>query len=302
RPYVPNIQYEGDVNAFPKHEVAFDYREQLYKEVLEGQPASTRSQKISERSNERPAEEPGVQPNVRRSANLGASPYLYVRENSLDNKSSERVNQNSIRETAIKFAPSVTNLTISAIIHLPCQLRRYAEGRPVQSVNELGEALIDPETRLPMWERESVAPLSPERVEELKRQIAHAAGIPLAEVPEKIEVSQVPWMPPVIAPAGGESGWRYGYRRFQENMNSLIILGIFLVSMLVLWRFASRPIPTEIEEPIEPETISLAMTHDDEDDEPTDEEWDRLRSRVSAAVQEDPKRAATMVKRWMRKD
>ena len=302
RQYVPNIQYEGDVNAFPKHEVAFDYREQTYREVLEGQPASTRSSKISRRSNRRPSEEPGVQPNVRRSANLSNPWGWYVDETSEDIKEAERVNENSIRETATRFAPSVTNLTVSAIIHLPYQLKRDADGNPVQAMNEQGEPLIDPESRMTMWERESTTLLSPAQVEELKRQIALAAGIPIADIPEKIEVSQVAWMPPVHAPRGGESQFRHLIAQVRENLGLIASLFLFIVAGLVMWYFTSRPIPTEVEDPIEPETISLAMTHDDDDDEQGDEEWDKLRAKVVAAVQEDPKRAANLLKRWMRKD
>ena len=302
RQYVPNIQYEGDVNAFPKHEVAFDQRQQTYHEVLEGQPASTTSEKMSKRSSQRPSEEPGVQPNVRRSANLSNPWGWYVNESSEDVKRAARTNQNSIRRTDTVFAPSVTNLTVSAIIHLPYRLKRDADGKPVQAVNEAGDPLLDPETRMTMWERESVEPLTAAQIEELKRQIAHAAGIPLADIPEKIEVSQVAWMPPVQSPQGAEPTLAYVYRIFKDNLTAFATLMLFVVAFITMWYFTSRPIPTEVEDPIEPGAISLAMTQDEEEEEMSDEEWDKLRAKVTAAVQEDPKRAATLLKRWMRKD
>ena len=301
RQYVPNIQYEGDVNAFPKFDVIFDYREMLYKEVLPGEVGSSSSRKFTETSSRRPSEEPGVQPNVRRTANMGNFGHLYTEESAREEKEAQRTMQNSIRETATKFSPSVTNLTISAIIHLPYRLRRDGEGKPIQSVNELGAALIDPETRLPMWERESVPPLSAERIEELKRQIAQAAGIALADIPEKIEVSQVEWQPPVHAPIGGESAMAMAMRILRHNATAMVTFIFFALAVYIVYRYATRPIPTELEEPIPESTLTVAMTSEEEE-EPLDEEWDKLKSKVVAAVQEDPKRAANMVKRWIRKE
>ena len=303
RQYVPNIQYEGDVNAFPKHEVVFDYREQTYREVLPGEVGNSASTTISRSSTSRPSEEPGVQPNARRSANL-AGPFAYQINETRENiKEKQQTNQNSIRETATKFSPAVKNLTVSAIIHLPYQLRRSEEGKPVQAVNELGEELIDPDTRLPMWDRETVPFLSAEKVEELKRQIAHAAGIPLADIPEKIEVSQVAWMPPVVSPQGGEAALAMALRILRANATAIVTFIFFALAVFIVYRYATRPIPTELDEYVEPETMSLALTSAEEEDEDiSDEEWDKLRSKVMAAVQEDPKRAANLLKRWMRKD
>lgn len=302
RQYIPNIQYEGDVNAFPKFEVVFDYKEQMYKEVLPGEVGSSATSNYSQVTSQRPSEEPGVQPNVRRVENLSNPNFLYINESTTNQKTTQRTMQNSIRETATKFSPHVSNLTISAIIHLPYQLRRDTEGRYVQAVNELGDALLDPETNMPMWERESVPNLSAEKMEELKRQIAQAAGIALADIPEKIELSQVPWTPPVYAPIGAESRLVRAQNWFTNNAWSLFMLALFMGVGIVILRYALRPIPTEIDEPIEAESISLAMTHEEEDEEMGDEEWDKLRAKVTAAVQEDPKRAAGLLKRWMRKD
>ncbi len=304
RQYVPNIQYEGDVNAFPKHEVTFDYKEQTERMVLPGEVATSSNITTSRSSTQRPFEEPGVQPNARRTANMyGPGYYWNIQETKEDTKEKNVTNQNSVRETATKFAPAIQNLTVSAIIHLPYRLRRDDEGKPVQAVNEMGEALIDPETRLPMWDKESIDPLPQASIDELKRQIAHAAGITLAEIPEKIEVSQIKWMAPAISPQGGEAATAMVLRLLAQNMTSIITFLFFALAVYIVYRYATRPIPTEIEEYVEPETMSLAMTsRDDDEEEGSDEEWDKLRSKVTAAVQEDPKRAANLLKRWMRKD
>ena len=302
RTYIPNIQYEGDVNAFPKHEIDFNYKEELYKEVLPGEVAQSSTRKTAQKSSKRPSEEPGVNPNVRRVANLNNGTSWYTEESTFDEKTADKTMQNTIRETATKFSPSVKNLTISAIIHLPFQLKRDGEGKPVQAVIEVGQALIDPETRLPMWERETMPPIAAEKVEELKRQIAQAAGITLAEIPEKIEVSQVAWMPPVHSPVGGESPWIMFVKSLNQNMNAIVTLIIFSIVVYILYRYATRPVPTELEDPMEQESLTLAMAKDEEDEAAPDEEWDNLRSKVTAAVQEDPKRAANLLKRWMRKD
>ncbi len=302
RQYIPNIQYEGDVNAFPKFDVVFDYRETLYKEVLPGEVGSSSSRKFTQSSSKRPSEEPGVQPNVRRSANLNNWGYYYTEESNTNEKEAQRTMQNSIRETATKYSPSVTNLTVSAIIHLPYRLKKDNDGKPIQAVNELGEALIDPETRLPMWERETAPRLSAEQVEELKRQIAQAAGITLADIPEKIEVSQVEWQPPVHAPVGGEAPLSLAMRLLRQNATAIVTFIFFALAVYIVYRYATRPIPTELEEPIQESTMSLAMTREEDEEEQGDEEWDKLRSKVVAAVQEDPKRAANLLKRWMRKE
>jgi flagellar biosynthesis/type III secretory pathway M-ring protein FliF/YscJ len=176
RQYIPNVAYEGDVYAFPKHEVDFNDTEQTLIEVLPGETLRKQTSAREYLSTKKPNEEPGVQPNARRVANMGPWGYWYTDETRETNKTSDVQMQNGRRETATRFSPSIKNLTISAIIQLPYRYQRDEEGRPVQAVNEAGELLIEPETRLPMWARESVDELTADRIEELKRQI-DAAGV-----------------------------------------------------------------------------------------------------------------------------
>ena len=303
RNFIPNIQYEGDVNAFPKYDLGFDYIETFEKTVLPGEVGASRNETSQFRSTKLPNEEPGVNANARRTANLGNDRVLYSEETTESEKKAERTMQNSVLETATKFAPKVANLTVSAIIQLPYRLKRDDQGRPVQAKNELGEDLIDPETRSPMWEKESVPRLPDARLDELKRQIAQATNIPLAQIPEKIEISQVDWTPPVVSPRGGESPLAMAIGILRQNGTALVTLLFLTMVMYIVYRYASRPIPTEVEEEVEPEAISLAMDEaGDDDDEMVDGEWEKLRSKVSSIVNEDPKRAAGMVKRWMRKE
>lgn len=302
RQYIPNIEYDGVVSAFPKLDVTFDYKEELHKEVLPGEVLTSETRKFTNTSNRRPAEEPGVQPNARRVANLTNPGFLYIDEQRTDEKTASRTMQNSIRETATKFAPKINNTTVSAIIHLPYELERDDEGKTVQAVNELGEPLTDPETRLPMWKKKSITPLTQAELDNLKELIAHAAGIPIAEIPEKIAIRQVEWAAPVHSPVGADPTLIRFWKTLGQNFTAIVTFIFFAFALFFVYRYATRPIPTEIDEPIEQETISLAMTHDEEEEEMGDEEWDNLRSRVAAAVQEDPKRAANLLKRWMRKD
>jgi flagellar biosynthesis/type III secretory pathway M-ring protein FliF/YscJ len=301
RQYVPNISYEGDVTAMPKYEVDFNYRETLRKDVLPGEVATSSTSSTSSQTNRRPSEEPGVQPNARRTANLGSS--YYTEETVSKNKSAERTMQNSIVETATKFSPSVSNLTISAIIQLPYRLKRDDQDRPVQAQNEQGELLIDPETRHPMWEKESVPRLSDADLDGLKRLIAQAANIPLAQIPEKIEVCQIDWTPPPVSPRGGEAPLTLALAILRQNGTAIVTFIFFSLAVFIVYRYATRPIPTEVEEPIDTDTITLAMTgQEDEEEEMGDEEWEKLRAKAISVVQEDPKRAANLVKRWMRKE
>ncbi len=303
RQYIPNITYEGDVNAFPKHEVDFNDTEETTIQILPGETLRKQTSTREFFSTKKPNEEPGVQPNARRVANMGPWGYWYTDETRDNTKTADTQMQNSRRETATRFAPSIKSLTVSAIIQLPYRYQRDGEGKLVQALDELGEPLIEPETRQPMWARESVDALTPERVEELKRQIAQAANIPLAEIPERIEVSQVPWTAPVRAPQGGEAVSALALRLLAQNMTAIITFIFFALAVYIVYKYATRPIPTELEEYVEPEAVSLALTTaDDEEEEMSNEEWDKLRSKVVAVVQEDPKRAANMLKRWMRKD
>ncbi len=302
RQYIPNIQYEGDVHAFPKYEVDFDYTEIMFKEILPGQVGNSSTTTYNSRSSQRPAEEPGVNPNVRRAANLNNFNQWYVTESTENRKTNDRTNQNSIKETATKLAPRVKNLTISAILHLPYRLKRDTEGKPIQAINEYGEPLIDPETRNPVWERESVDPLPAASIEELKRQIAQASGIDIADIPDKIEVSQIPWIAPVHSPKGGETIAATALRWLGDNKTNIITFAFFCLAVYMVYRYAIRPIPTELDEEVEEDVITLAMTSTPDDEEVEDEEWENLRSKVASAVQEDPKRAANLIKRWMRKE
>jgi flagellar biosynthesis/type III secretory pathway M-ring protein FliF/YscJ len=303
RQYIPNIEYEGDVNAFPKHEVNFDDSEQTLVEVLPGETLRKQTSNREYLSTRRPNEEPGVQPNARRVANMGPWGYWYVDETRETNKTADTQMQNGRRETATRFAPRITNLTVSAILQLPYQYQRDDEGKLVQAVDDMGQPLIEPESRKPMWARESVELLPADRIEELKRQIAQAANIPLAEIPERIEVSQVPWTAPVVTPQGGEAFAALALRILTQNMTAIITFIFFALAVFIVYKYATRPIPTELDEYVEPEAVSLALTTvEDDEEEMGDDEWDKLRSKVTAAVQEDPKRAANLLRRWMRKD
>ena len=303
REYIPNIHYEGDVNAFPKYDIDFDYKEITERIFLPGEVATSTSRTITEQSVSRPSEEPGVNPNVRRAANMPDESGQYYTESSRSEKENQRTNDNSVRETLTKPTPRVANLTISAIIHLPYRLRKDENGKLIPATNEYGEELIDPETRKTMWERESVDPLPVERVEELKRQIAQAAGVALEDIPEKIELSQIPWIPPVHAPIGGEPMWVQGRNWIVANAVFICLLAFLLFSLIFILRFlVLRPIPTEVDEAVDHGALSLDMKSELDEEERQDDEWEDLRAKVAAAVQEDPKRAAGLLKRWMRKE
>ena len=302
RQYVPNIQYEGDVNAFPKHDVFFDYKEVMFKEVLPGEVGHSATRKFTQTSSRRPSEEPGVNPNVRRTANLQNSGNMMIDESRTDEKTAEKTMQNTIRETATKVAPHVTNLTVSAIIHLPYRLKRDEEGKPVQATNEAGEALTDPETNEIVWERESVEPLPPDKVEELKRQLALASGISLADVPEKIEVSQVAWMPPVHSPRGGESAAVSFLRMLNEGKVYIATLLGLAAVLLFIYFETTKQIPTDTDDSLDEESLSLSLKGEPVEEDMVDEEWENLRASLAAAVSEDPKRVAMQLRRWMRKE
>lgn len=302
RKYIANIHEGGDVDAYVKHDINFDYVEQMEKMVLPGEVATQQSEKYTATTQDRPGDPVGVNPNASRLANLVGHDWQRIHESKQSRTSSARTMQNSLRETMTKFAPHTKNLTIAAVINLPYRFKLDDEGKRIPLKDDDGEVILDPETRKPMYERESVPPLSNEDIAELKRQIAQAAGIGVDEIPDKIEVSQRPWRAPVTPPRGGDPFATLLVKMLSENMNAIFTFILFTLAVFFVYRYATRPIPTEIEEPLEEERLELAMTSEEEEDEVTDEEWEKLHNKVVAAVQEDPKSAAMLLKRWMQKE
>jgi flagellar biosynthesis/type III secretory pathway M-ring protein FliF/YscJ len=300
--FVPGMVYEGAVHAFPRHDIQYDERTTVGREYREGPPLRTQTDRTTKSAISRPPGEVGVMPNVIRSANMGADALgRLVTETSYNRKQSDETLQNSWIDTRIVSAPAVRNLTIAAIIHLPYRQKLDESGMPVPLRNPSGTLLLDQDTGRPLYERESAALLSADRIDELKRQIAHAAGINLSDIPEKIEVTQVPWMAPHHdARAAASPSWEI-LRMLREHVTSIITL-LFLAGVVwFVYRQTTRPIPTEADDEISQESMTLAMGKD-EDEEEVNVEWENLRSKVCAAIAEDPKRAANQLRRWMRKE
>jgi hypothetical protein len=235
---IPNIAYGGDVNAFPRHEVEFGFQERIRKTAKRG---------TTQTGSGSPSEDPVVRLGVRRAAIADDSGYYRTGESS---------------PADIVFAPSVRNLAIFVIIHLPYRIKRDEEGRPIQARDRSGEPLIDPETSLPVWEKESVPSLRDLQPEILRRRIACAAGIPLEEIPEKIDIFQMPWM---AFPADGEAVPARAGNWFKSCFPAILALCCLLTAFMFIRRRFIRPVPAGREDMFEKRSqVPLAMAREEE--------------------------------------
>jgi flagellar M-ring protein FliF len=279
RSYYPGTEAYGFVNVV----LDMDQREKQTRTVLEGMPLRTRSHKIEQETTEAPPAEVGTIPNVAGAPNTagGATSHSTYAE-----KMSETTNENSYEEMQEVFAPgAVEDLSVSVVMHLP--------SRPVREP-ETGEFVLDEQTGEP--QRQAAPELGEDELVGLQMAIAEAVN---HQQWREIQVKQVPWEPAYEPRL--ERDWALVLARFAaENIGLLLLTGVAVACLVMIWTQVRRVIPAEemlgLEEEVEPETSPFEQVSDQDR---ANEEFEQMRNRVSDLVNEDPKKAASLVRRWL---
>lgn len=287
-----------DVFAFIDTEYDLTVRESRSRTIVAGPAASTIRRSISDSSTSRPASPVGEQPQIRRATNMDAGPPGMVTEREYNEKSSETRNQHGYEETFTRPDPTIRKQTISVVVHLPFDWKRDGEGNFVIVTDEAGREVIDPETRQPKRERVPVPPLEGAELTALYNSVARAAGILEGAENREIEITQVPWVEPLLPDVTREDAATQIMQVLKANVMPILLLMSILAAVYFLYMQAKRALPAEqhLQKAGEEESFGPAPMSEEEK---ANAEFEHLRGQVGDFVAEDPTKAASIVRRWM---
>ena len=279
RAFLPGVE----AFAFVDLSLDMDERETEKYDILPGQPLRERTDKMTRESTQRPAEVTGVTPNQVRSANLGGGGGQQTRD-VMSRKQSDVTNENGRLIERHKYAPGDRKrMSVSVVLQLPYEYE------------------VDEKTKEPVRDaagqpkRKSIAALTEAQQARLLTSIKNSAGL---ETIRDIEISQVEWRPPldgIAAPAtAGDKLLAFA----EKHAVVLIMTALVGMVLIMLWGQIVRALPAE---EIMPELqASLARAQEGEEGEADpNNNFEILREKVADIIAEDPKKAASVLRRWM---
>lgn len=281
----------------------FDFYEEHNLVYGEGVPIQKNTSKTSSSNSKTPGGEVGTKTNIIGRSSSGGGGMQEVTTS--DNKESQVTMTPDKKETVKRQVPSVVKRTITAILQLPYVYKREKDkdGKEdwVYEAGADGSPVLDSAGNK-LRKKFTADPLPTERLAQLKRDVAKAAGIALADIDSLIELDQVAYPESqewaASAPAATTQLWNW----FRDNVVPFMMLAFVICLALLIVRQLKRSLPTEKIEL--PEDLSLGLdsisTLSDEDKRNT--ELEAIRTKVADAVAEDPRKAANLVRKWMTRE
>ncbi|MBN1257547.1 MAG: hypothetical protein JXA52_07560 [Planctomycetes bacterium] len=282
RAFYPGIEAFGFVTVV----LDLDTKREKTTEVLEGVAIRKQTSKEESESTSKPSAEVGTVPNTVRSANVsggGGEHQKFTRKTGdTTYKPGEKITE------TIKTTGEIKDMSVSVMMHVPAKVE------------------LDPATNKPKLDADGKpvripAPLlSAEEVTTLQRAIAEGIGHPKFS---DIVVKQVEWSPPFEA----EDEVKLSavlLAMVRENLTGIILGGITLMTLLMIYAQVRRVIPAEemaMETPEAEEAIPSLFEGIGEDDR-ANIAFAQMRTKIGEIVDEDPKKAASLVKRWITAD
>jgi flagellar biosynthesis/type III secretory pathway M-ring protein FliF/YscJ len=278
RSYYPGSEVFAFVNAV----LDLDSKSTETREILEGQPLRIIEEKEEQESTETEGAPVGTQPNVARQVNTGGGGRVH---STYSRKFGDQTNENGSRVTSTrKTTGKVEDLSVSLVMHLEPEVKRDPEtGQPER--DEQGNIV-----------REAAAMLTEDQVLDLKRKVAGGLGI--LDRWQDVEVKQVQ-IPPYHLEVD-EEDWAGMLAAFvKANITGIVLSGFVLVGLIMIWSQVRRVIPGEDLSDLESELAEEEPEEEVSDEERANAQFEQMRERVSEMVDEDPRKAASLVKRWL---
>ncbi len=282
--------------AFVDTRLNMDKRETMTDTYETGAKTEEWKEAIESRSTEGPPAPPGTTTNVVRATNMEAAQGT-LRQSSEEAKRSRTAYQPSRTLQTGEEAPEVEQITVSAVIHLPW---RWEEAPPAPGAGE-GEEAPAAEAE-PVRQRVSAAPLAGEELNNLERLIRNAAGMVTGAENMEVAIKQVPWEPSREEPPAPEPMWVLVLTWIGENGFPIAMLVVLAVLLFAIYTQASRAIPSEEFEIPEEEALGISMVPEIAEVDEANATFEQMRDRVSEVVSEDPKKAAGLVRKWLKRE
>lgn len=267
-------------------------------EILQGLPTQVITRKIKDNSSDKPSNVVGTQPNIRRSTNMETAGGREVVRNYERGDKDTRFD-NGKRETHKTFAPEIKSQTISVVVHLPPRPVFDKDGNRVMERDTDGKPVINPNTGQPLGKLQSSPELKGEELTQLERSIRKVAGMLEGAQNMEVEITQVPWTPELEPDKRTEQVDRL--REFlNANVVSLVMMGILLMAIYLVYLQAKRSIPAEeVELPESADFGGMFSPAHMTDEDRAQQDFEQMRDQVGEFIDEDPAKAASIVRRWM---
>ena len=258
------------------------------KEILQGLPTQVITRKIKDETSDRPANVVGTQPNLRRSTHMESAGGREVMRKYERGDKDTRF-EHGKRETHMTFAPEIKSQTISVVVHLPPRTVTGKDGAPATEDNA-----SKPEEKM-----QSLPELKGEELARLERSIRKVAGMLEGAQNMEVEITQVPWTPEMEVDKDAEKVDRL--REFlNANVVSLVMMGILLMAIYLVYLQAKRSIPAEeVELPESADFGGMFSPAHMTDEDRAQQDFEQMRDQVGEFIDEDPAKAASIVRRWM---
>ena len=141
--------------------------------------------------------------------------------------------------------------------------------------------------------------LQGEELRALERSIRNVAGMQEGAQNMTVEVSQVPWLPEMDTEKIDEKVDSL-QKLLTENVASIFMMIILLVALFFVYRLAKRSIPAEeVDLPESADFGGMFTPAHLTDEDRAQADFEQMRDQVGEFVEEDPAKAASIVRRWM---
>lgn len=292
----PNIEYGGFTEVLVDAKVDYDKYESKTESVLEGPNQRTRAEKVMRKSSRGPAEQVGVVTNtvgLAGTATGGGGGTVEREEETRTVK--EATKQNGLKIERLQRAPWIKSVAVTVIVRLPYKLEEMKADDKTAAEGKVSETkrkkISNPEVEL-----------KGDKLAELKRSIALAAGIDVGDIKDKIEVIQVAWMPPVEEPEESAKLTEW-FTDFMSHRAWTVAMSVFLlICVYFIYAQAKRALPAEdLALPGEAD-LMLETTPLLSEGDRAGADFEALRTQVADFVSDDPRKAANLLRRWITKE
>lgn len=290
----------SEVYAWVDTKWNMDQKNTHEEEILAGQPIQTNTKKIKDLATEKTANVVGTNPNVSRTTNIANNGAGREITRQYDRADKDVRMENGKKVTDLVTAPVINSQTVSVVVHLPPRPATDPKtGKPVYELGEDGKPLTDPYTKGPKVKMASMKELSGEELRALERSIRNVAGMPEGAQNMSVEISQVPWLADLdnTKPPEEENTLQ---KLLSENVASIFMMFVLLAAIFFVYRLAKRSIPAEeVDLPDGADFGGLFTPAHLTDEDRAQADFEQMRDQVGEFVDEDPAKAASIVRRWM---
>jgi flagellar M-ring protein FliF len=268
--------------AFVNIEFDLDRKGTETVEILEGAVKRKNTSKQNHQSVDSPPAEVGANPNITRAANTSGG----GKRTTSSIKTADVHMENGKRMSHHQVAPGdVREMTVSLVMHLPPQGVKDGEGNP--AVDDTGRQKL-----------ESAPKLSEEDEQRLAAFIAKGVGLKSVR---DVSIRQVEWRP-VEEPEIPEEPMVAVIRRIViKNLSAIVLVGLAVAGLVMIWAQVRRVIPADDMDAYEDELATPIVSELDKvsEEDKANANFEQMRNKIADLVAEDPKKAASLVKRWL---